>query len=300
MSDSTVSPTVTIVTVNWRGLDDTLACLESLTRMTYASYNVLLVDNGSDDGSPEAIAARFPDMPLICSDTNLGFAGGFNLGITEALDRGADQIFILNNDTIVVKDALDWLVQALVTAPDVGVAVPKITYYDDADLLWAAGARWRAVPPGVKMRGYRRPAGAARFNVPAEVTFVTGCALLVSRRVFETVGFFDPQYFMYQEDYDFSVRVARAGIKMRYEPRALVRHRVSQGLGENSARKWMLWGRSLAIFYLKHYSPTRLRAFVAWVVLRELLKGNAGSLKPLMRGVAEGRRLMLRGGEASV
>lgn len=290
-------PLISVVTLNWNGLADTLACLDSLSCVSYPNLDVWVVDNGSSDGSVETILARFPVAKLIANPTNLGFSGGINLGIRSALDGGADYVFLLNNDTIIAPDAIGWLRQAMQRDANAGVSVPKIVYYANPDRIWSAGARWMAFPPRVKLIGYGRPSTDSQYDRPYSLDYVTGCALLVSRRTFEAVGLFDELFFMYQEDYDFSRRVRLAGLDMLYEPRAIVRHKVSGGLGENSARKWYFWSKSSVVFYLKHFSAASLAVFAAWVVARETAKGNIGILPAIFRGLVDGFALWRRGRE---
>ncbi len=282
------APLVSIVTLNWNGLRDTLACLSSLERVSYPNVDRWMVDNGSTDGSPEAVRAHFPDVRLVTNPTNLGFAAGFNRGIRAALESGADYVFVLNNDTVLDPDVVTWLMRPMQIHSDVGISVPKIVYSDAPEKIWSAGARWVALPPRVKLIGYGEASTKDELNQPCDLDYATGCAMLISRRTFETVGLFDEGYFMYQEDYDYSVRVRASGLRIRYEPYALVQHKVSQGLGENSMRKWYLWSESVVLFYRQHVSWVGLMQFIIWVAAREMVKGNLSILPAFWRGIRSG------------
>jgi len=282
-------PLVAILVLNWNGLNDTLACLDSLKQLEYPNSRVMVIDNGSTDGSPDEIQRRYPDMLVMRLAENVGFAAGLNPGIALAVDSGADQVMILNNDTIVASTALGFLVSTLKEHPSAGVSVPKITYYESPDLIWSAGAKWTRLPPRVKIIGFRRNDGL-RYSVPKDLDYATGCAFLVSREAIESVGLLDEAYFMYQEDYDYFRRVREQGYTVRYEPRAVVRHKVSQGLGENSPRKWYLWSKSLVRFYRRYATVFELAVFALWVLVRESLRGNFRALPRFFQGLRDGLR----------
>jgi len=136
-------PSVTIIVLNWNGGQDTLACLESLAQLDYPEFGVLVVDNGSTDGSLQAVQERFPEIPIIETGENLGYAGGSNVGLRWALDHGADYALLLNNDTVVAPDFLRLLVEAVGADPRIGIAGPTICYYDRPEVIWSAGGEHR-------------------------------------------------------------------------------------------------------------------------------------------------------------
>jgi len=134
---------VTVVVLSWNGREDTLACLRSLAAATYPRLEVIVVDNGSSDGSADAVAAAHPDLVLIPLDANLGFAGGMNVGIAEALSRGAGPVMLLNNDTVVEPGFVEPLVDALESRSDASAACSQIVFRDDPATVWYAGASFR-------------------------------------------------------------------------------------------------------------------------------------------------------------
>ena len=285
------SPLVYVVIVNWNRADDTIECLQALEGSDYSDYRPLVVDNGSTDGSPDAIRAAFPAVEMIANKDNLGFARANNIGIEHALRQGADYVFLLNNDTLVDGRLLTELVAVGESDPQIGMLAPKIYYHDGGSRLWSAGARWRRFPPRVTIIGYGREDGPA-YSVQREVDYATGCAMLVKREVFERVGMFDPAFFMYHEDYDFSARVQRGGYRIVYVPQAVMWHKVSASTGEDSPLKWYYLGRYIVPLYVKHFRPPRLSLalFVLWVLARETVKGNARYLGPYLRGLRDGWR----------
>jgi GT2 family glycosyltransferase len=220
-------PTVSIIVLNYNSRDDTLACLRSLEHLTYLYVEVIVVDNGSTDGTVEAVREQFPDVTLMPTGANLGFTGGNNVAIRYALNKGADYIMLLNNDTIVAPDMIDRMLNALERDPSLGVVGPLIYYYDQPEVVWSAGGSidWQ--------RGMTRMAGIGeedkgQFGENARaVDFVSGCALLARRAVWERVGLLDDQFFMYYEEIEWCVRVNRAGFKIAHVPTAMIWHKIS-------------------------------------------------------------------------
>lgn len=282
-------PLVYVVILNWNRACDTIECLQSLARCDYANYQPLVVDNGSTDGSPGAIRAAFPAVEMIINENNLGFAQASNIGIEHALQQGADYVFLLNNDALVDRRLLSELVAVGESDSRIGMLVPKIYYHGEGGRLWSAGAQWRRFPPRVTIIGYGREDGP-EYSVQREVDFATGCAMLIKREVFEQVGLFDPAFFMYHEDYDFSARVRRGGYRIVYVPQAVMWHKVSVSTGEESPLKWYYLGKYIVPFYLKNCHPPRLllALFVLWVLVRETMKGNIRYLIPYLRGLRDG------------
>jgi hypothetical protein len=280
---------VVTVIVNWNRPRDTIECVESLAAVAYENHRIIVVDNGSDDGSVEQMRAAIPRTELLVKQHNLGFAGGVNVGIDRALDLGASYVWLLNNDTVVAPDCLHHLVTAIQDEATVGIAVPKIYYHDRPTHIWSAGARWEACPPRVTMIGLRQR-DSSEYDRRHDLDYATGCAMLIPAHIFEAVGAFDPTYFMYQEDYDFCCRVRQSGFRILYVPQSRVWHKVSRSLGENSPEKWYHWSRSAVIFYRRHFSAPTLAFFLAWVVARETLKGSISFLRPLVHGVRDGMR----------
>ncbi|RJP72912.1 MAG: glycosyltransferase family 2 protein, partial [Candidatus Zixiibacteriota bacterium] len=201
------TPSLAVIVVNWNRRDDTLACLASLALVTYPHFRVILVDNGSTDGSVAAVRERFPRVQVIESPVNLRFAGGNNLGLREVLARGDDYALLLNNDTTVDADFLDKLVAA---AQETGAALaaPKILYFYRPEVIWFAGGELVPTLGYVRHWGLRQR-DDGRFDQRRETTFLTGCALLIRRDALETVGLLDEDYYLYSEDADYCLRASR-------------------------------------------------------------------------------------------
>jgi GT2 family glycosyltransferase len=232
----TPSASVAVVVLNWNGRELTLECIRSLLEMPTPGVEIILVDNGSSDGTVDAVRAEFDDrVTLIVNDENLGFAGGNNVGIRYALDRGAEFVLLLNNDTVVDPGLVDHLLRPFSGSPGVGVTGPKIYYYTPADQIWFAGGQVYLARGTSRHIGIRET-DRGQFDTEREVDYVTGCALMARREVLETAGLLDPSYVAYYEDVDFCMRARGAGFQIRYVPGGKVWHKISASTGGQMGR----------------------------------------------------------------
>ena len=213
---------VVAVVLSYNGREDTLAALESLR-----GIDTVVVDNGSTDGSADAVAERFPEAELVRAGVNLGFAGGNNVGIRRALDRGAEWVLLVNNDAEVEPGILDALAAAALARPDAGVLACKVLFAG-SDRLWYAGADFHPYLGRSRHEdfGHHDEAGELRDTGRA-----TGAAMAVSRTAIEAAGLLDEELFLYAEDLDWSLRIRDAGFAIVYVPEARVQHRVSAATG---------------------------------------------------------------------
>jgi len=251
-----VNPTVGIVVLTWNGKALTLSCLESVVRLSYANLAVIVVDNHSSDGTAEAIRTRYGNrVEVIVNETNLGFSRGNNIGIGRALDRGAEYVLLLNNDTVVDATLIESLLSVFVDQPRTGVAGPKIYYENPPDQIWYAGGRV-SLARGITQHVGIRQKDVGQFDSVRQVDYVTGCALMARREVFEKIGYLDPAYRAYFEDVDFCTRAERAGYDIRYVPRGMVWHKISASTGgQVSWRKISQKSRSSLRFYGRYAAP---------------------------------------------
>ena len=139
MTESRNSPKVEIIILNWNGKEDTIECLQSLQKVKYGNVDITVVDNASTDDSAEKIASEFPSVKLLKNNKNLMYAGGNNVAIKEALRGEAEYFLILNNDTILHEDFLNYLVKSIRSDKKIGIVAPKINYYNNRKLIWYAG-----------------------------------------------------------------------------------------------------------------------------------------------------------------
>ena len=286
------APLVCAVVINWNRPDDTLLCLASLRRQE-GIFNLepIVIDNGSSDNSVERIRNAFPGIELLEAGRNVGFASGMNLGIRQALKRGADYALLLNNDTIADPAMLDQLLKQ--AASGVGLMAPAIFYADQPDRIWSVGGGFSSIlleATGNHGRHRLLP------DRPVERGFLSGCALLIHREVFEKVGLFDERFFMYYEDLDFCLRAQRAGYCLWLVPKARLWHKVSLSSGgANSPAERYHMAFSSALYFRKYARgwrlfvviPYRLMSALRWTV-RLGVRGNWQSLSAYWRGLRDG------------
>jgi GT2 family glycosyltransferase len=275
---SSSEPRVSIVILNWNSYEVTRDCLLSLRKMDYRNSEVVLVDNGSVDGSPRQLLEGFPEIRLIRNETNLGFAAGCNVGMRDALRRGTDYILLLNNDTIVATDFLSQLVRVAEADEKIGALSPKILFFDRPDRLNYAGGdhrRWRLFP---KMIGLRH-LDDGKYNKVREVSFLTGCAMLIKADVVRKIGVLEEVYFHFYEDIEWSLRVLKAGYKAMYVPAAVLWHKEHYVTNKNQDDGFIEFylARANMIFARKHVPlrlwPFKMPFFAAWMIFRTLVFG---------------------------
>lgn len=282
-------PSVWAVILGWKRQSDTVECVRSLMKADYPNLGVVLVDNASRDGTPERVKACYPAVNLILNSDNLGFAAGNNVGIEYALRRGAEYVFLLNNDSVVAADALGALVNVGEADWHIGLLTPKIYFYHDRAKIWSAGGRKAKLLPGLARIGFGKDDGPA-YDEQREVDYATGCGMLVKSEVFREVGLFDTGYFMYFEDCDLSLRVRRAGYSIVYVPRAIVWHKDRFTTSNTPATKWYYLAKS-TVSYCQRYSRlpwASILAYVGWLMMRECVKGHYNVIAPCLQGLRDG------------
>lgn len=221
------------VVLNWNNPGDTLDCLRSLERSGVLDA-VVVVDNGSTDNSVAEIKAQYPDITILATGANLGYAGGNNVGIRYALDIGVELIGILNNDVVVEPSFVESLLGVFQQQPEVGIVTPLVAEKVNDGQVWALGSavNWRTGTVTRQNAGESISAWLKR--PPFQVEVASGAAMLVRREVFARVGLFDESFFLYYEETDWCLRAGRAGFRIMAVPFSIVWHKVSATLGPSS------------------------------------------------------------------
>jgi GT2 family glycosyltransferase len=266
--------------LNWNGREDTLRCLESLARARGAA-GVVVVDNGSGDGSVPAIREAFPELELIETGANLGYAGGNNAGIRHALERGADWVVLVNNDATVDPGALEAFAAAAERHPRAGILAGKVLFADRPGHIWWAGQRvdLRSGYSG-RPDGYGRPDGP-EYEQERPTGRAVGALMAVSRAAIDAVGLMDEDLFAYVEDVDWSVRVRRAGFEVVLAPAARAWHAVGGSTGgEYGSSDTLFYGVRNTIVVCERHRPL---GRVAGAVRRALVLGSYLALVPPRR-----------------
>lgn len=244
------APLVWIIVLHWKELELTRSCLISLRQLRYQPYHVLLIDNNSEDGSLEALRAEFPEVQTLGVAANLGFAGGCNLGIRQALQHGADYVLLLNNDAQMPPAVLRELIDAAEKDAQLGILTPKVVWHDQPQRLYGLGGS--RLPFRTRLKGMDALDTGPWDGPPVLLDFVFGCAMLIKRQVIEGIGLLDERFFMYFEDIDYCYRATDAGFSVGYLPGAVLPHVVSGSTRRRSGIKEFLVGRSRQLFFRKH------------------------------------------------
>jgi GT2 family glycosyltransferase len=238
-----------VVVLSWNGREDTLRCLASIPE------DVLTVvpDNGSTDGSVEAIRERFPQVRVVENGANLGYSGGNNAGIRAALDAGAEWVVLLNNDATLEPGALDALRDAAVRHPAAGVLAGKLLF-EDGRVQWAGQRVALLTGYSGRPRGYGRPDGP-RSREEREVDRAVGALMAVSRAAIDGVGLLDEDLFAYVEDVDWSLRIRAAGFACVFVPQARAIHTVSASTGGQASTTPLYYGARNTIVVCERHRP---------------------------------------------
>lgn len=289
------------VLLNWNSYDFTAPCIASLKRSAHPFARIVVVDNGSQDGSIDRLQAEFndPQMLFIRNAKNEGFSGGMNIGFQAALEDGTDMVFSINNDTEIDPACLGQLVRALEDHPHCGVAGPTIYYHARSETIWQAGGAFVPLRVGISVP-LKGKTAAEIPDTPREVSFLTGCAILVRAELLRTVGMLDTEYFFYGEDVDYDLRVIQSGSTLMYVPHATVWHKIDE-VAKDRTSPYVLYhlARSTALLYRKRFAlPYRWYAYGVQLALYtpfrawQILRGGAGmaSLKAWVGGLLDGMR----------
>lgn len=268
---SDLCPAVFIVVVNYNCASETIACMQSLKKISYPNFKIVIIDNASSDGSFEEVQKHLNSQAiegavldnshndvmvdlgktiLMQARENGGYGAGNNIGIRYALKSGADYVLVLNNDTVVSPDFLEPLVCACEEDRSIGIASSKIYFYDRPDVLWFNGGKFHSLTAKVEHVGFgKKDAGQVSFS---NNTFISGCCLFVPRKTFEEVGLINEEYFMYVEDLEFSQRVLSAGRTLKIIEQSHVWHKVGASTGGRFSSFSTYWrARNMTMFLLR-------------------------------------------------
>lgn len=283
-----------VVIPSFNRADDLVACLDSLNRAGVSDARIQVVDNHSQDNTAEQLNKHHPDVPVRFLDENLGATGASNIGFDLVLAKGATHVLRLDSDTIVDPGFLPPLLRVIQQAPDIGVAAPKIYFFDPPEKIWYAGAD--AHPFHFGAINSQRNQEDSPFNSQIrQVDYAWGAAMLIKAEVLQKTGGFDRDFFIYYEEIDFCLRLQSMGYRILFSPESAVWHKV--GSAANNAFTAYHWNRSKMLLYRKHASNGfHLAALVSYAlayalasfILHGKASGNRGPLRPALKGLAEG------------
>jgi GT2 family glycosyltransferase len=290
MSSSTV-----VIILNWNSKDLTAQCIRSVLAMNTRDHDTIVVDNGSRDGSVEYLRREFPQIVVLPQERNLGFAAGCNVGIKEALKRGAEYVLPLNNDAIVDSNMIEALLEVAEKHPSAAIVSPKIYFYDSPNRFWWAGGSfslWTGIPKHVG----RKDRDNGQFEATRTLDWATGCAALMRCEALKHVGLFEEQLFGNGEDLDLSLRVRRAGFEIWFAPKARVWHKEGVDYRKNAGENLRIFmgTRNMLWIMRKYASPTQwltcgpnfLVRHALFYIALSLLRGDWRTAAAVPRGVA--------------
>lgn len=292
-----MSPLVYIILVNYNTCDDTIECIKSIKQIYYENYKIIVVDNASMDNSYDRLKNIFPNDLIINSNENLGFAGGNNIGIGKALENGAEYVLLLNNDTVVEKDFLNQLVSTFDENLNIGIVGCKINYYNKKDIINYAGGEilWEKFTTNF----FRTDEKDDKTEEVKEITFVSGCAMMISEKVFNDIGVLDDSYFMYYEDTDFCAKASEKGYKLLYQPKSVIYHKISASSGGDLSPFVLYWSTKNRIKFKNkfaykvskknsiYFDVFNLISRITRIVIY-IFKGDTKKAKAILKGYVDG------------
>ena len=283
---------LSIITINYNGLEDTCALIESIPFND--KMEVIVVDNASKNDEATKIQNKYPFIRVIRSEKNLGFAGGNNLGIKAAKGK---YLFFLNNDTILRPQTSDFrhLIDRLESSPKIGIVCPKIRFAWGENPIQFTGytplskitVRNKAIGFGEKDQG--------QYDSPHPTPFAHGAAMLIKREVIDKVGFMPECYFLYYEELDWSMMITRAGYEIWYEPACTIYHKESQATGQNSPLRTYYITRNRLLLVKRNWNGLSKRITYLYLigivatkdVLKYAIQGQWSLLKAVIRGIKD-------------
>lgn len=270
------APAVWCIVLAYNGIDLTLGCLTTLRTQDYPDLHLLVVDNASTDGTVEILRAQAPNVEVLPASTNLGYAGGNNLGMCYALAHGADLLFLVNNDTRLDPHCVTTLVEEIQRAPICGAVGPMVYTWDNWQTISSAGGvvDW-AVADAINVGAGETDRGQ---YPPRSVDFVNGCGIMVSKAAIERVGLIDERFFMYWEETDWCLRMREAGLDVRFQPAAKMQHKAPLTWQQQNPLTLYYMGRNRLFFFARHGQGTQRVGAVM------------GAAKGLLHGVAQNWR----------
>jgi GT2 family glycosyltransferase len=258
---------VSIIILNWNGLEHLKICLPSVIRQSYKNIEIIVVDNASTDGSSEYVRQNYDAVKLVCNSTNVGFSKGNNVGIQIASGK---YIAVLNNDTELEPNWVGSLVEVAEEHPEAGMFACKILSYYDRNLIDCVGHL--IYLDGLSRGRGRGEIDEGQYNLIDEVAFPSGCAALYRKEMLEQIGLFDERFFIYVEDSDLGMRGRLAGWKCLYVPNAIVYHKYSATMGGYSPQKAFLIERNRLWFVVKNFPLTMIMFSFYHTFLRYLFQ----------------------------
>jgi len=261
-------PLVSIIILNWNGMEHLEVCLKSSLAQNYDNLEVIVVDNGSTDGSIEYVRSEFRGrVKLIVNSENVGFAKGNNVGFENSSGK---YVIALNNDTEVDSNWVRSLVEVAEANRDIGMLASKILSFFNRKEIDCVGHL--IYPDGLSRGRGRGEIDQGQYDSIDEVAFPSGCAAFYRKEMLDEIGYFDDEFFIYVEDTDLGMRGRLAGWKCLYVPNAVIYHKYSATMGGYSPRKAFLVERNRIWFAMKNLPSSLLLSSLYYTLARYVLQ----------------------------
>ena len=262
---------VSIITINYNGLEDSCALIESIP--FYENMEVIVVDNASNNQEGGTITKRYPQVKVIQSDQNLGFAGGNNLGIQAAQGK---YLFLVNNDTVFKDFNIQALIDRIKTSPEIGIVCPKIRFaWGNNPIQFAGYTPLSKITVRNHAIGFNEE-DHGQYDTAHPTPYAHGAAMLISRDAIDKVSLMPECYFLYYEELDWSMMFTRAGYQIWYEPHCTIYHKESQATGQNSPLRTYYLTRNRLLLVRRNpqefNKPLAYIYLIGIVALRDVIK----------------------------
>lgn len=281
-----------IILVNYNGFKLTIECLDSLNEIK-ENIKVYIVDNASNDYSYEKLQEYILEkdydyVTLIRSEINKGFAGGNNIAIQQAISEGMDYVILLNNDTVVDKEFVGALIEPFCIYENCYVTVSKIYYESDRSKIWYAGGSFSYKTGKVRHWRYGEQEDNRKEDIQ-KVTFATGCCVCISRECIEEVGLLSEEYFLYDEDTDYCLKVLESGHSIYYTPYSVIYHKVNASTKKKKGMIDYYMSRNRMILIKKHIKEGCIKAYAGSILtyLYHCVKGEM-KITFFLKGIIDG------------
>lgn len=256
-------PRVSIITINYNQTKVTCELLESLRHVTYPDVEVIVIDNFSEEDPTPVIARDFPEVKIVRSEKNLGFAGGNNLGIQSSTGK---YLLFLNNDTEVDPGFLEPMVNLFETNPKAGAASSKLLYHDsDGIIQYAGSSRINPFTGRSKRIGWLEKDNG-QYDQLCETDLTHGAAMMVPKKIVNEIGMMPEFFFLYYEEIDWCESIKSAGYKVYFVPASKVYHKESMSIGKNSILKTYYMTRNRLLFMRRHTSGLRKMSWLLFFI----------------------------------
>jgi hypothetical protein len=286
---------LSIIIVNWNLKDDTIECIESLLRARASPRQLVIVDNGSTDGSITAIKQNYGNsINIIEAEQNRGYGTGVNLGIKYSLNQNFKWFLLLNNDTIVAEDFIERLQRATQDSKEYSILTPLILYYNNPTTIWYLGNRLISKTL-LTIDNYKNRQVDQNLPQVIPIDFANGCAMMINRNIFEQIGFLDEFLFMYGEEVDFCWRARLAGFKFACITSARIWHKISKSSQNDQPLARYLRIRNQIYFYQRYSHGMQKPAYILFTLFRttylcsfDLFKRRTSLFRPSLNGWLDG------------